>query len=80
MRRSTRWSLRKAGVAAVGEILTVHSAPDQIIAMLSVDFDDHISAREVERLVCEIEDETAAKFPDGPSPLHPPMQPGDRLA
>jgi hypothetical protein len=32
--------------------------------MLSVDFDDHISAREVERLVCQIEDETAAKFPD----------------
>ena len=56
--------LEKDGVVSIGEILTVHSAPDQIIAMLSVDFDDQISAREVERLVCQIEDETAAKFPD----------------
>ena len=56
--------LEKDGVASIGEILTVHSAPDQIIAMLSVDFEDHISAREVERLVCQIEDETAEKFPD----------------
>ena len=56
--------LEKDGVNSIGEILTVHSAPDQITAMLSVDFEDHISAREVERLVCEIEDETAAKFPD----------------
>jgi len=56
--------LAKDGVGSIGEILTVHSAPDQILAMLSVDFEDHISAREVERLVCQIEDETAAKFPD----------------
>jgi divalent metal cation (Fe/Co/Zn/Cd) transporter len=53
----------KAGITAVGEILTVHSAPDQITAMLSVDFEDHITAREVERLVCEIEKETAEHFP-----------------
>ncbi len=50
-------------VDAVGEILTVHNAPDQITAMLAVDFNDGISAREVERLVCEIENETAAQFP-----------------
>ena len=56
--------LQKDGVATIGEILTVHSAPDQIMAMLAVDFEDHISAREVERLVCQIEDETQAKFPD----------------
>jgi len=53
----------KPGVAAVGEILTMHTAPDEIIAMLSVDFVDEIPAREVERLVCEIENETAAQFP-----------------
>ena len=56
--------LEKEGVVSIGEILTVHGSPDQITAMLSVDFEDHISAREVERLVCEIEDETATKFPD----------------
>ena len=56
--------MEKDAVVSIGEILTVHSAPDQIMAMLAVDFDDQISAREVERLVCQIEDETQAKFPD----------------
>jgi cation diffusion facilitator family transporter len=56
--------LEKEAVVSIGEILTVHSAPDQITAMLAVDFDDRISAREVERLVCQIEDETQAKFPE----------------
>ena len=56
--------LEKEAVVTIGEILTVHSAPDQIMAMLAVDFDDSISAREVERLVCQIEDETQARFPD----------------
>jgi cation diffusion facilitator family transporter len=54
----------KPGVAAVGEIITVHDSPDQIIAMLSVDFVDDIPAREVERLVCEIEDEAGEQFPE----------------
>lgn len=51
------------GVTSVGEILTVHSAPDEITAMLSVDFDDVITAREVERLVCQIEHDVAARYP-----------------
>jgi cation diffusion facilitator family transporter len=54
----------RTGVTAVGEVLTVHSAPDQITAMLSVDFEDGISARDVEILVCEIEEEAALHFPD----------------
>ena len=53
----------RPGVTAVGEILTVHSSPDMITAMLSVDFDDGISARQVERLVCEIEREVAQSHP-----------------
>ena len=51
------------GVTSVGEVLTVHSAPDQITAMLSVDFEDHISARDVERLVCDIELECEERYP-----------------
>src|SRR5919205_287361 len=39
------------GVVGVGEILTIHSAPDVITAMVSVDFEDSISAAEVERIV-----------------------------
>ena len=53
----------KDGVSGVAEVLTVHSSPDQITAMLSVDFDDHISAGDVERLVAEIERQVADRYP-----------------
>ena len=51
------------GVVAAGEVRTVHSSPDQITAMLSVDFDDSISAGDVERIVCEIEQEASQRWP-----------------
>jgi cation diffusion facilitator family transporter len=54
---------RRDGVIGVGDVLTVHSAPDQITAMISVDFDDSISAAAVERIVCEIEDEVSRRWP-----------------
>jgi cation diffusion facilitator family transporter len=53
----------RKGVTAVGQVLTVHSSPDQITAMLSVDFDDEITARYVENLVWGIEEEAADRFP-----------------
>jgi cation diffusion facilitator family transporter len=53
----------KKGVTAVGQVLTIHSSPDQITAMLSVDFDDDITARDVETLVWGIEEEAADRFP-----------------
>jgi cation diffusion facilitator family transporter len=54
---------RHAAIVGVGRILTVHSAPDQITAMMSVDFDDKITAGEAERIVCEIEAEVAERWP-----------------
>ena len=48
---------------AGGEVLTVHSAPDQITAMLSVDFVDTMTAREVEALVGSVEMEAEERFP-----------------
>jgi cation diffusion facilitator family transporter len=54
---------RRDGVSAVGEVLTVHNAPDQITAMLSVDFEDRLSARDVESLVCAMEREAEDRFP-----------------
>jgi cation diffusion facilitator family transporter len=53
----------KKEVSAVGEVLTIHSAPDQVTAMLSVDFEDDITARQVEAVVCAIEKEVAEQFP-----------------
>ncbi|MDP9086552.1 MAG: cation transporter, partial [Pseudomonadota bacterium] len=53
----------RSGVTGVGDVLTVHSSPDQITAMISVDFDDGISAREVEDIVAAIEREACARWP-----------------
>lgn len=53
----------RSGIVGIGRILTAHSAPDQIIAMMSVDFDDAITAGEAERIVCEIEAEVARRWP-----------------
>jgi cation diffusion facilitator family transporter len=53
----------KNGVVGVGHVLTVHSSPEIITAMINVDFDDKISAADVERIVCELEAETAVRFP-----------------
>ncbi len=52
-----------AGVVAVREVLTVHQAPDMVVAVISADFDDAITARDVERTVADIEARIAADFP-----------------
>jgi cation diffusion facilitator family transporter len=54
----------KSGVVAAGEVRTVHSSPDQITAMVSVDFDDSISAADVENIVCTIEEEASVRWPE----------------
>ncbi|MEO6361299.1 MAG: cation diffusion facilitator family transporter [Sphingomicrobium sp.] len=51
-------------ITGVGEILTMHSAPDEITAMISVDFDDAISAGQVELIVHRIECEAGARWPE----------------
>jgi len=53
----------KAGIVGVGHVLTSHTAPDQITAMMNVDFDDRITAGDVERLVQEIEKEAHHRWP-----------------
>lgn len=52
-----------AGVTKVHEVLTVHHAPDQIVSVISADFDDGISAGDVERIVKDIEVQIAKEFP-----------------
>ena len=53
----------RSEVTSVGEVLTVHGAPDRVTAMLSVDFEDQISARDVEAVIYSIEQEVAKEFP-----------------
>lgn len=52
-----------AGVTAVREILTVHQAPEMVVAVISADFEDTISARDVENAVADIERSVAERFP-----------------
>jgi cation diffusion facilitator family transporter len=51
------------GVVGVGFVLTSHSSPDQITVMMNVDFDDQILARQVEQVVCRIEEEAQQRWP-----------------
>jgi hypothetical protein len=44
-------------------VLTVHQAPDMVVAIISADFDDAISARDVEQTVADIEAAIAVRFP-----------------
>jgi cation diffusion facilitator family transporter len=54
---------RKPGIVGVGHVLTVHSAPDQVTVVMSADFDDTITAGDVERIIAEIETEVEALWP-----------------
>jgi hypothetical protein len=47
----------------VREVLTVHQAPEVVVAVISADFDDTISARDVEQTVADIEARVGELFP-----------------
>ena len=48
------------GVSNANGIITVHLAPDQIVAVLSLEFDDDLTTPEIERRVAELEDKVQA--------------------
>jgi divalent metal cation (Fe/Co/Zn/Cd) transporter len=58
-----REAASRVGIMRVGEVITVHNAPDQIVAAMSVDFDNRISAGDVERIIAEIEADVRKQFP-----------------
>ena len=58
-----RQAVSRPGIAGVGEILTIHNAPDQVLAAINVDFDNALGAGDVERLVGEIERSLCSEFP-----------------
>jgi cation diffusion facilitator family transporter len=51
------------GVVGVGYVLTVHSSPDQVTVMMNVDFEDDMRAAEVERIVCQVEEDAQRRWP-----------------
>ena len=54
---------RHPEIVAVRELLTVHQAPEMVVAIVSADSEDSISARAVEDAVAAIEREIAQTFP-----------------
>jgi cation diffusion facilitator family transporter len=55
--------VRRDGVMGIGEIMTIHNAPDQIVAAVNVDFDNRLSAADVERIIDGMEREIQREFP-----------------
>lgn len=51
------------GIVAVREVLAVHQAPDMVVSVISADFDDAITAADVERIVDAIERAVGERFP-----------------
>ena len=51
------------GIVAVHEVLTLHSAPEMVTVIISADFDDAISARQVETIIADIERQIGENFP-----------------
>ena len=51
------------GIDAVHSVMTLHSSPEMVTVIISADFDDAISAREVENIVRDIELQVAVQFP-----------------
>lgn len=52
------------GVCAVNQVLTIHLAPEQVVATLSLDFDDDLDTGRIERAVANIERRAREAHPD----------------
>ena len=59
-----RRAVSRPGITGIGEIITIHNAPTQIVAAVNVDFDNRLSAGDVERIIDEIERALQAEFPE----------------
>ncbi len=63
--RGIRDALRgRSNIEHVNEVLTMHMGPDFILANISVDFTDSISAQQVEADIAEIDRAIKQKFPE----------------
>ncbi len=54
---------RQAGAGPASNIITVHLAPDQIVAAMDLDFADDLRAREVKSAVAKLEREVKRQLP-----------------
>jgi cation diffusion facilitator family transporter len=60
---AVRRAIAQPGIMGIGEIMTLHNAPDQIVVAANVDFDNRLSAGDVEQMVSRIEASLQSLFP-----------------
>ena len=65
----------QAGVAAYNGLLTIQLAPHEVVAALSVDFDDSLRASEVQRVVRSLESRIRQRHPEVVMVLVKPQDP-----
>lgn len=53
----------QAGVIRINELLTIQQAPDQIIAVVSIEFEDRLDVTDIEQLAGRIEAQARAEHP-----------------
>jgi cation diffusion facilitator family transporter len=58
-----RCAASRPGIMRVGDMMTVHNAPDQVVAAMAVDFDNRLGAGDVERIISEIEADVHRTLP-----------------
>lgn len=58
-----RCAATRLGVMRIGEMMTVHNAPDQVVAAMTIDFDNRMGAGDVERIISEIEADVRRTLP-----------------
>jgi cation diffusion facilitator family transporter len=63
------------GIERSNGLFTVHIGPRQVVAALSVDFTDTLSAREVERIIAVLEERVRKAHPEVVSVLVKPQKP-----
>ena len=59
-----RIAVAQRAVSRANGVLTMQLAPDQVVAALSLDFEDELTARDVEEAVAEIERKVCALHPE----------------
>ena len=65
VRQRIRWIVHQAtGVEKLNELLTMHFGPAEILVVMSVDFENTMSAKEVEDTVTKIEKSIKKEFPE----------------
>jgi len=70
-----RMASAEPGIRVSNGLFTVHMGPQQVVAALSVDFKDTLTALEVERIIASLEDRVRKAHPEVVSLLIKPQKP-----